>query len=307
MTEERFNTSTCARLRPVPAFLEKVVWSARPELTIYDTGKLPICAIRHYRTETRGSVQLAATASETEDWDALLVNRGGLGRFEMRFCGSLHKSLIHRTQCCFVPAGADSEMEFPPEAGSFAIYFPPGSLAAMVDLDCATEIAPIIGRRRERVAHLLGLIEGELVHPTFASEMMIDGLLRAIAGLLVEDRTGKPAESERVHLAPTKLKRVVEFIEAHLEAHIGLEDLARLADLSPYHFLRVFKLATGETPYQFLRGRRIERARALLVGHDMPLAELALECGFANQAHFTAAFTRELGVSPGRFRRQHQG
>jgi AraC family transcriptional regulator len=65
----------------------------------------------------------------------------------------------------------------------------------------------------------------------------------------------------------------------------------------------VFKLATGETPYHYLRTRRLERARMLLADDTMPLAELALECGFANQAHFTAAFSREVGISPGRYRR----
>jgi AraC family transcriptional regulator len=96
---------------------------------------------------------------------------------------------------------------------------------------------------------------------------------------------------------------VLDFIEANLQESIGLDDLAHAAGLSANHFLRVFKLATGETPYHFLRARRLERARQLLADNAMPLAELALECGFANQAHFTAAFSRELGISPGRYRR----
>jgi AraC family transcriptional regulator len=133
---------------------------------------------------------------------------------------------------------------------------------------------------------------------------MIDGLLRAIAGLLISKDVSTHAEPcERIYLSPPKLRRVIDFIEAHLQESIGLDDLAEAAGLSPNHFLRVFKLATGETPYHFLRARRLERARRLLAEDAMPLAELALECGFANQAHFTAAFSRELGISPGRYRR----
>jgi len=115
----------------------------------------------------------------------------------------------------------------------------------------------------------------------------------------------KPATepTERIYLSPPKLKRVIDFIEANLQESIGLDDLARAAGLSANHFLRVFKLATGETPYHYLRARRLERARQLLADNAMPLAELALECGFANQAHFTAAFSREVGISPGRYRR----
>jgi AraC family transcriptional regulator len=109
--------------------------------------------------------------------------------------------------------------------------------------------------------------------------------------------------ADRIYLSPPKLKRVLDFIETHLHANVGLDDLAQAAGLSANHFLRVFKLATGETPYHYLRARRLEKACSLLAENDMPLAELALECGFANQAHFTAAFSREVGISPGRYRR----
>jgi AraC family transcriptional regulator len=109
--------------------------------------------------------------------------------------------------------------------------------------------------------------------------------------------------ADRIYLSLPKLRRVVEYVDAHLHDSIGLEDLAAAAGLSTNHFLRVFKLATGETPYHFLRRRRLERACRLLSENTIPLAELALECGFANQAHFTAAFSRELGISPGRYRR----
>ena len=110
--------------------------------------------------------------------------------------------------------------------------------------------------------------------------------------------------ADRIYLSPPKLRRVMAFIEANLQESIGLADLAQAAGLSANHFLRVFKLATGETPYHFLRTRRLERARQLLADERIPLAELALECGFANQAHFTAAFSREIGISPGRYRRR---
>ena len=111
---------------------------------------------------------------------------------------------------------------------------------------------------------------------------------------------------DRIYLSPPKLRRVIAFVEAHLHESIRLDDLAAAAGLSANHFLRVFKLATGTTPYHFLRARRLERARELLAMSTLPLAQLALECGFANQAHFTAAFSREIGMPPGRYRRLMQ-
>ena len=289
-----------------PGFLRHIHWSDQPDLTIFDTGSLPVFAMRHHRTLARGTVEIVADAPEAEDWDALLVNRNGSGTFGIDFCGT-HKSLpLHRDLCVFLPAGADSRFQFDGQAGSFALYFRPGVIASLLESEGkgADALAPIVGRHLPRVAHLLGLIESELRRPSLGSRLMIDGLLPAIAGLLVSNDALPAAEpTERIYLSPPKLKRVIEFIEANLQESIGLDDLAQAAGLSANHFLRVFKLATGETPYHFLRARRLERARQLLADNAMPLAELALECGFANQAHFTAAFSREVGISPGRYRR----
>jgi AraC-like DNA-binding protein len=291
---------------PLPGFFGHLHWSGQPDVTLFDTGTLPVVAMRHHRTRVTGMVELIADAPEEEDWDALFVNRNGSGKFGIDFCGTHREVALHRDLCCFMPAGADSRLVFDGQAGSFALYFKPGVIGSLLESEGrrAEALAPIVGKHLPRVAHLLGLIETELRRPSLGSRLMIDGLLRAIAGLLVSsDAVAEAEPCERIYLSPPKLKRVIDFIEAHLQESIGLDDLAQAAGLSANHFLRVFKLATGETPYHFLRARRLERARQLLADDAMPLAELALECGFANQAHFTAAFSRELGISPGRYRR----
>lgn len=289
-----------------PSFMKHIHWSADPDITLFDTGTMPVAALRHHRSFTKGLVELIADAPEDEDWDALFVNRSGSGKFGVDFCGSYRELTLHRDLCCFFPAGADSRLQFDDQSGSFALYFKPGLINSLLESEGkdTKALAPIVGRHLPRVAQLLGLIECELRRPSLGSRLMIDGLLRAIAGLLIsKDMPGVTEPGERIYLSPPKLRRVIDFIEAHLQESIGLDDLAEAAGLSPNHFLRVFKLATGETPYHFLRARRLERARRLLTEDAMPLAELALECGFANQAHFTAAFSRELGISPGRYRR----
>jgi AraC family transcriptional regulator len=289
-----------------PAFMRHIHWSAEPDITLFDTSDLPIFAFRHHRARVKGIVEVIADAPEAEDWDALFVNRNGTGRFGVDFCGSYLEIALHRDLCCFFPAGADSRLHFDDQSGSFALYFKPGLIGSLLESEGkgSEALGPIVGRHLPRIAQLLALIEAELRRPSLGSRLMIDGLLRAIAGLLVSRDTASLAEPcDRIYLSPPKLKRVIDFIEAHLHDSIGLDDLAAAAGLSANHFLRVFKLATGETPYHYLRARRLERARTLLADNTMPLAELALECGFANQAHFTAAFSRELGISPGRYRR----
>lgn len=133
---------------------------------------------------------------------------------------------------------------------------------------------------------------------------MISGVLRAIASMLVRgNQPVDPGICSRVYMSQAKLHRVIDFIEAGLDQPLSLEDLAKVADLSPFHFSRVFKLTTGETPYHFVCSRRLARAQRLLTDSQMELAELALSCGFASQSHFTAAFSKAFGTSPGRYRR----
>jgi AraC family transcriptional regulator len=81
-----------------------------------------------------------------------------------------------------------------------------------------------------------------------------------------------------------------------------LEDLA-VARLSPYHFARQFKAATGLPPHQYFILRRVERAKQLLQGDgDLALAEVAASAGFSDQSQFTRHFKRLVGVTPGQFR-----
>jgi AraC-like DNA-binding protein len=77
-----------------------------------------------------------------------------------------------------------------------------------------------------------------------------------------------------------------------------------LAGLSAKHFARAFRQSTGVPPHRWLIEKRIERAKALLLGGGLSLAEIALACGFADQSHFTAAFRRGTGITPGAYRRE---
>jgi AraC family transcriptional regulator len=96
---------------------------------------------------------------------------------------------------------------------------------------------------------------------------------------------------------------VVEYIEEHLDGCPSLEQLAAVARLSPYHFARQFKAATGLPPHRYVIMRRVERAKHLLqAGTDLSLAEVAACAGFSDQSQFSRHFKRLLGVTPGQFR-----
>jgi AraC-like DNA-binding protein len=103
-------------------------------------------------------------------------------------------------------------------------------------------------------------------------------------------------------LSRERLKRVYDYIEAHLDDRLTLADLAGVACLSSYHFSRSLKQAVGVGPQRYVMHRRVERAKALMRRTDQPLALIAQEVGFADQSHLTSVFRREIGVTPGHFR-----
>ncbi|GCE21505.1 helix-turn-helix domain-containing protein [Dictyobacter kobayashii] len=117
--------------------------------------------------------------------------------------------------------------------------------------------------------------------------------------------TPKAIKEPAHRLTEQQIKRVRDYIQAHLAQDLSLAVLAQQTGFSPYHFARLFRQATGTSPHQFVMQQQIERARDLLQEADMPLAQVALASGFANQSHLTQAFKRYLGQTPRVFRQQH--
>jgi transcriptional regulator GlxA family with amidase domain len=101
------------------------------------------------------------------------------------------------------------------------------------------------------------------------------------------------------------LLRARDLADAHYAEPLDIEVLARAAHVSPRHFSRSFRGAFGETPYQYLLSRRIERARHLLRTTDMRVAEVCVAVGFTSVGSFTTTFRRHVGVSPTEYRRTH--
>ena len=114
------------------------------------------------------------------------------------------------------------------------------------------------------------------------------------------------APAARGGLSPSVLRRVREYIDANLEANIGLDAISKVAGLSRCHFVRAFRQSIGTTPHNFLMYRRFCKAIDFIKDTDLPLAEIALAAGFSDQSHFSRRFRQHLGVSPSAFRRSHR-
>jgi AraC family transcriptional regulator len=110
------------------------------------------------------------------------------------------------------------------------------------------------------------------------------------------------ASDDKGRLSESQLQRVFDYIHNHLDQDVALEDIANVLSLSQYHFCRLFKQATGVTPYQYLTQRRIERAKKLLLTTKLTITEIAFAVGLSNHSSFTRLFRQYVGVSPKLFR-----
>ncbi len=122
---------------------------------------------------------------------------------------------------------------------------------------------------------------------------LLEQLLREYAA------TGSAEQSEPLR---AEIQAVCDYMTAHATEQISLDTLGSIAGLSKYHLLRAFTKETGITPYSYLETIRIDLAKSLLRQGTAP-AEAALAVGFSDQSHFTNAFKRFIGLTPGQYRR----
>lgn len=118
--------------------------------------------------------------------------------------------------------------------------------------------------------------------------------------------TRRGAQRRAPSLDAGRLRRVLDLIDARLGDPLTLDDLARAACLSPFHFARLFREATGSPPHRYLVERRIVAAQAMLREGRAALVEVALDAGFGSQASFTRSFRKVTGLTPGHYRELHR-
>ncbi len=156
---------------------------------------------------------------------------------------------------------------------------------------------------------------------TLTSNLIAEGAAGCPSGSLYADNLGyliaanlmrlagkaAPPRKENGALHEEALARVVTMMDDRITEQIPVLDLAQALDMNVYSFSRAFRAATGISPLQFLIQRRIERAQDLLANTNKPLGVISDECGFSNQSHMTSTFSRNVGVSPGKWRTERRG
>jgi AraC family transcriptional regulator len=279
-----------------------------------------------------------AASSAQRDWPGLLAERlehpvGSTGPVEnavteltivLEGCGSVSRQLDGaRTQTIdavpgamwLTPAGAredfiDFESAIPQALHIYLAadrfgFGRPGLQQRITAISALRRDAPF---RDSLVEEIALAICAELQAPTDAADYLIALLGLCLAARLLRAHTdGCHGPTPPRHASGPDTRRfakVTEHVAAHLDHHLSVTELARVAFLSPSRFAHAFKASTGDSPQHYIRARRLDRAKVLLCDGILPLAEVAHRCGFSSQASFTKAFVSASGQSPGRYRRQ---
>ena len=167
---------------------------------------------------------------------------------------------------------------------------------------------PGIGHDDAVIRHIGASLLQALRRPAEANQLFIDHMMLAFTAHVAQAYGGlrRITEPTRGGLAPWQEKRACERLESDLGGKLSLEYIAAEFGLSVSHFSRAFRISTGLPPHQWLLRQRVRAAKQLLTVRDLPLSEIAISAGFANQSHFTRVFSEVVGVSPGVWRRETQ-
>lgn len=159
------------------------------------------------------------------------------------------------------------------------------------------------------IAYVADQILREMEAETSTGRLLIESLGNALSAHLVHTYSATAVRLKQFSGAdkPLDLKRltrVTEFINASVERAFTVNELASVACMSPAHFSRSFKAATGTAPHEYVSRQRLDLAKRLLLTSDRLLVDIAYATGFSSQANFNRAFRKAVGTTPSTYRAQ---
>jgi AraC family transcriptional regulator len=211
-------------------------------------------------------------------------------------------------QFCVVPGGSSTRWTLSQPATSLLLRLAPAHMRATAEdmgLGSRTfDLAPAIHIRDPQIERIGWMMQAEEHAANPGGRLFADSLASALAVRLIALQSPALAASPaRARALPAwRLRRVIEYVDAHLDQDLSLAELAAVAEFSPSHFKALFKQAVGVPVHRFVLERRVERARLRLLEGRLGITEIALEAGFAHPSHMARWMRRLLGRGPSQVR-----
>ncbi|WP_076858697.1 helix-turn-helix domain-containing protein [Bradyrhizobium mercantei] len=197
---------------------------------------------------------------------------------------------------------------------SLHFYLPRSALDGIAAQAAAPRVGELpsqlgVGHDDPVIRHIGGALLQALRRPAETNQLFIDHMMLAFTTHAAQTYGGLRTirKLARGGLAPWQAKQACERLSADLGGTVSLQQIAAEFGLSVSHFSRAFRTSTGQPPHRWLLRQRLEAAKQLMAVRELPLAEIAISAGFANQSHFTRVFSAAVGVSPAVWRREIYG
>jgi len=243
--------------------------------------------------------------------DHVVMTVIGRGQLHATLSGVQGRTEMPRGATAILPVGAASTWAYEPPTCSIVQLHLSRALIGRSAEELSTqggrvELIPGLAHQDEVLERLAQQAAAEMRDPMVASKLMIESIALAMTVRLLRCYNAwHPSAGQRSgDAADLRMERAKDFIEANLAGAVGLREIAESAGLTPFHFIRAFRRATGRTPIQYVAERRVARAKEFMRISDLTLADIAERCGFGSQASFTTTFRRVEGDTPAAWRRR---
>jgi AraC family transcriptional regulator len=274
-----------------------------PSLTSYGMGWKAMQAVRWGKIPDRGELNLPPASVH-----AVCLMIRPPKKLELRYEGVELEKPLPTGSIWVIPAGTSRLVRWEGKMDSLGIYIDPSLVARVAaesfDFDPAqTLVPPLRSLTVPELRAAMLAVDAELGICGAGSPLLVESLATTLCVHMLRHVTGLhrlPTAGDGI-LSRRKLRDVIDYIMENVEGSPTLGQMAAVANLSPYHFARQFKAATGLPPYHYVIARRVERAQQLLRS-ELGLAEVALRVGFSDQSKFSLHFKRLVGVTPRQFR-----
>lgn len=236
----------------------------------------------------------------------VLTQHQQLATVERRFEGAFREETTQDGSIAIVPANVAHQVRWNGNVEFMVLALEPSWIAQIayesISPDCV-EITPRFFQP-DPLIHQIGLALLHVLETDCNSPLYVESAATLLAAHLLRHYSATRNQLRDLDqgLSPKQLQQIVEYIDADLEQNLGLTNLAALIGLSCHHFVRLFKHSMGVTPYQYIIQRRLERAKDLLLGSNLTIAQIAYGVGFANQSHLTYHFRRRYNITPKKMR-----
>ena len=218
--------------------------------------------------------------------------------------GDEHRDFIyHKNEIIVTPAGIKSGWKWHAKSKVIVITLDPKKFESFAQKELgvvlgAAQLQDIPQFMDEDIVQA-GVMALEALKSQMGSAVMYESFARIFLTKLIQKYGADGEEYEFSKSFSAKhYKRVLDYVAQNFGQEITLEHMATEAGLSPFHFARLFKQTIGETPYQFVMDYRIEQAKKMLADTARPMIDIALSCGFSDQAHFSRVFKQLAGKTP---------